>query len=78
MNAVISMPLSLLMPGERARVARFPSGEEAQKRLAGMGIRPGCEIEIMLCSGDQLVLALDHARIALPRALAQKILVSSV
>ncbi len=75
MNAA-PMPLPFVNPGDRVRVAGFSRGGETEKRLAGMGVVPGCELQVMQREGEHLVVAVGHARLALGHAMAQKILVT--
>jgi ferrous iron transport protein A len=72
------MSLSLSTPGQTLRLVGFTPGFDATQRLSGMGLAIGRRIRVVQQEGGNLVLAMDNTRLALTRALAQKILVIPV
>jgi Fe2+ transport system protein FeoA len=72
------MPLPLATLGTPLCIEGFAPGFDAQKRLAGMGIATGTRLQVLQQEGGNLVLALGASRLALSRAIAQKILVAPV
>lgn len=77
-TASVAIPLPFANPGEPVRVTGFAQGRDIEKRLAGMGLTPGCEIHLMHTDGGNLVVAVGNSRLALGHGLAQKILVTPV
>lgn len=78
MNSATLLPLPLATPGVPVRVAGFTQGRDVEKRLAGMGLTLGSEVELLQQDGGNLVLAVGNTRLALGCGLAQKILVYPV
>ncbi|MDR0996912.1 MAG: ferrous iron transport protein A [Zoogloeaceae bacterium] len=80
MNASQSaaMPLLLAEPGESFQVAAFLHGQPPEPQLAEVGIVIGATLTLVACEEDGVVVAKEDARLALGRAVAQKILVIPV
>jgi Fe2+ transport system protein FeoA len=76
MNSAALLPLPLATPGVPVRIAAFAQGRDVEKRLAGMGLTLGSEVELLQQDGGNLVLAVGNTRLALGCGLAQKILVT--
>ncbi len=75
---VDSYPLSDAKQGERVVIQAFQGGPAARMRLMTMGLRVGDGVEVLTnLSQGQVVLAVDHSRLALGRGLAQKVMVRS-
>ncbi len=71
-----TLPLALVSPGERVRIARVAGGEELNRQLMDLGLVLGAEAEVISSGGGPLVLAVKGSRVALGRGAAHKILVT--
>lgn len=70
------MPLTMTGVGQWVRVAGVCGGCEARERLADMGLLEGSELQVIRSSGGgPMMIGVRGSRLALGRALAQKILV---
>ncbi len=73
------LPLTAARQGERLVVREVAGGSNVRVRLMTMGLRVGDEIEVITnLSAGQVVVALDHNRLALGRGLADKIMVRAL
>lgn len=72
-----SFGIGLARLGSRVRVAGLTGKHPAlAKRLAGMGIYPGCELEILQREGGSLIVRVGQSRVALGAGMVHKIRVS--
>lgn len=71
------MALSEILPGTHAKILRIEGGKEVRKKLLGMGIVPGADVEILLrrSSGPMLISVMGQ-QICLGRGIAQKVKVA--
>ena len=76
--AADAFPLSMLGPGERARLLKVNAGDNLTNRLNAMGLTPGVELMVIQDAGGPLLLSVRDSRLALGRGMAQKILVEIV
>jgi ferrous iron transport protein A len=68
------MTLDQLPAGQRAKVASVPGGVGLRRRLAGMGLTPGAEVESVISrGGGPIVVAVRQTRLALGRGVARHI-----
>jgi Fe2+ transport system protein FeoA len=70
-------PLSTLIPGERAVVARIDIPPEQRGRLMEMGLLPGTSVELVRFAplGDPVEIKLRNYHLSLRKHEAEKILV---
>jgi ferrous iron transport protein A len=69
-----TFPLRLAREGERVRIATLGGGPGSADRFAGMGLRPGAELQVLCNPMDgQMVVALGDTRLFLGGGLAQAI-----
>ncbi len=61
--------------GARARILRINGGQLVSRRLLGLGLRVGSEVELVHHRGGGVVIASSGNRIALGGGVAEKILV---
>jgi len=73
-----AFPLSMLGPGERARLLSVNAGENLTSRLNAMGLTPGIEVTVIQDAGGPLLLSVRDSRLAVGRGMAQKILVELI
>jgi len=73
-----AIPLSMLAPGERARLLKVNGGEGLTSRLNALGLTPGVEVSVIQDAGGPLLLSVRDSRLAVGRGMAQKILVEIV
>ncbi len=66
--------LAQLPPGARARIAEIQGGRELTRRLLGLGLRIGSEVELLHQRGRGVVVASAGNRIALGGGVAEKLL----
>ncbi len=68
------MTLDVLPPGRRAVVASVPEGVGIRRRLAGMGLTVGTEVQSVISRGrGPIVVAVRQTRLALGRGVAHHI-----
>lgn len=72
-----AMPLIFVNKGEKARVQQINGGDTFSKKMMEMGFYKGMEIEIIRNDNGPLIIGLDGSRIALGRAMAQRIMVQA-
>ena len=67
-------PLSQLVAGAAARLARRELGEAEARLLAAMGLSDGCRL-VVRAHGDPCIVEVRAARIGLAREVAERLLV---
>ncbi len=77
-RALRALPLSMLGPGERARLLSVNANEGLTSRLNAMGLTPGVEVTVIQDAGGPLLLSVRDSRLAVGRGMAQKILVEII
>lgn len=65
--------LSDMATGDRARMVLRGGDVRYTRRCAELGLLDGCEVSIVQSSGGPVVLAIRGSRIALGRALAERL-----
>ena len=70
-----TLPLTMISPGETARIVAFKGGTSLKKRLTDMGLVCGQDIQVLGKSGP-IILNVKGSRIAIGKGIAQKILVT--
>ena len=70
--------LDTLPIGGRARVVLIQGGSNLQRRLLGLGLRLGSEVEVLHHRGHGVVIACAGNRIALGGGVAEKLLAESL
>ena len=70
------LPLTMLPPGQPARIVEVRAGRHLKDRLAGLGLLPGNTVKVLRDNGGPLLLAVGETRLALGRGMAHKILVT--
>jgi len=65
--------LSNLLPGSRARLVWVSNERALTRRLAELGLLVGAEIEVVQATGGALVVAVRGSRLAVGRALADRL-----
>lgn len=73
-----ALPLSMLGPGERARLLSVNASEGLTSRLNDMGLTPGVELTVIQDAGGPLLLSVRDSRLAVGRGMAQKIFVEII
>lgn len=75
-----ALPLTALLPGERAKIVALGAGSGRQRHLRTMGIREGKTVEIIasLPASGPLVLEVEGTQIAIGRGMARQILIQKV
>ena len=72
-----SFPLSVGRAGEALCVARMPSGKGVSERLAGMGIQPGDQLQVVQNQGGSLLIeTAAGSRFVIGGGMADKIFVT--
>ena len=71
------MPLTLLNIGEKAHIVGLSCGPKLKKYLMELGFCLGKKIEVIQSSfGDNIIVAIEGARLALDRKMAHQINIS--
>jgi ferrous iron transport protein A len=69
-----SLPLAMASIGEKLRIVKLKGSEGTVRRLIGMGLVPGIEVQIISNSGGSVIVAIGDNRIGLGAGMAQKIM----
>jgi ferrous iron transport protein A len=69
-----ALPLVEMPLGSRVRIAALRGGREMGRRLLGLGLRVGSEVEILHRRGGGVVVSTGENRIALGAGVAERIL----
>ena len=74
-SAVTLVPLVTLPVGSRARIEQMVGGRQMTRRLLGLGLRVGSELQVLQQRGRGVVVASHGVRVALGGGVAEKLLV---
>jgi len=84
-TAIADMSMDLLKAGlgERLRVVSLGEGKRCRRKLCSLGVRPGCELELVQCPKGRgecgcCIVACGKDRIAIGKGMAEKIMVEKV
>ncbi len=69
------MPLSMLAPGEEGTIRKIAGRDEVRSHLAQMGFVVGAAVRVVNALGGTLILQVKDSRVALDKAMANRILV---
>lgn len=71
------MALSEILAGTRTKILKIEGGKEVRRKLLGLGIVPGADVEILLRrkSGPMLIAVMGQ-QICLGQGIAQKVRVA--
>ena len=69
------MPLSMLAPGEEGAIRKITGKDEVRSHLARLGFVEGVAVRVVNSLGGNLILQVKDSRVALDRAMANRILV---
>lgn len=72
-----SFPVAMASIGEKLRIVKLKGSEGTVRRLIGMGLVPGIEVQIISNSGGSVIVAIGDNRIGLGAGMAQKIMCTS-
>ncbi|MEJ1365886.1 MAG: ferrous iron transport protein A [Candidatus Sedimenticola sp. (ex Thyasira tokunagai)] len=78
MNSKCDTTLNTVPVGARARICRINGGKEIARRLMGLGLRVGSEINVLQHRGKGVVVANAGNRVALGGAIAGKLLMCPI
>lgn len=70
--------LDTLPIGGHARIAAIRGGRKLHRRLMGLGLRVGSEVDVLHHRGRGVVVASDGNRIALGGGVAEKLLIETL
>jgi ferrous iron transport protein A len=73
-----SFPLAMASVGERLAIAKLKGTEGTVRRLIGMGLLPGTQLEIISIANGSVIVALGDNRIGLGAGMAHKIMCTNV
>ncbi|QMS86510.1 ferrous iron transport protein A (plasmid) [Nostoc edaphicum CCNP1411] len=77
-NTGKSFPLAIASVGERLAIAKLKGTEGTVRRLIGMGLVPGSELQVISIANGSVIIALGDNRIGLGVGMAQKILCTNL
>ncbi len=69
------MPLSMLDPGEEGDIRQINGRDELRAHLAQLGFVVGTRVRVVNALGGSLILQVKDSRVALDRAMANRIIV---
>ncbi|MCC3474932.1 MULTISPECIES: FeoA family protein [unclassified Microcoleus] len=69
-----SFPLAMASVGDKLRIVKLKGSEGTVRRLIGMGLVPGIEVQIVSNSGGSVIVGICDNRIGLGAGMAQKIM----
>ncbi|MEG4319736.1 MULTISPECIES: FeoA family protein [unclassified Microcoleus] len=69
-----SFPLAMASIGDKLRIVKLKGSEGTVRRLIGMGLVPGIEVQIVSNSGGSVIVGIGDNRIGLGAGMAQKIM----
>lgn len=72
-----SFPLAMASIGEKLLIVKLKGSEGTVRRLIGMGLVPGIEVQIISNSAGSVIVGIGENRIGLGAGMAQKILCTS-
>ncbi|MFZ5452144.1 MAG: FeoA domain-containing protein [Thermodesulfobacteriota bacterium] len=67
-------PLAQVPPGKRVRITGYHGGRMLRARLLALGLNLGREVDILQNNRGLIIVGLNGGRVALGRAISQKIL----
>lgn len=71
----VTIPLSMLRLGERARLSSVKANDGLTNRLNALGLTSGVEVRVIQDAGGPLLVSVRDSRVALGHGMAQKIYV---
>ncbi len=69
------MPLSMLAPGEEGTIRKITGRDDVRAHLAQMGFVVDAVVRVVSSLGGSLILQVKDSRVALDRAMANRIIV---
>jgi Fe2+ transport system protein FeoA len=72
------IPLASIKVSQEAVITSFDALNGEASRLRDLGIREGSRVRIILSGPNQMIVAVDQARVGLPRNVADLVLVRQV
>ena len=69
------MPLSMLDPGQEGDICQINGKDELRAHLAQLGFVVGTRVRVVNSLGGSLILQVKDSRVALDRAMANRIIV---
>lgn len=75
---VTDLPLAQVPSGKRVRITGYHGGRMLRARLLALGLNLGREVDILQNNRGLIIVGLNGGRVALGRAISQKILTSPV
>lgn len=70
------LPLAMVGPDERARVAGVRGGADLRQHLAELGFVEGSEVKVISRAAGDVIVFVKGARLALNRSMASRITVT--
>ncbi|NJE80879.1 ferrous iron transport protein A [Olsenella sp. SW781] len=74
--AASQLPLAMVGPDERARVAGVRGGADLRQHLAELGFVEGSEVKVISRAAGDVIVSVKGARLALNRSMASRITVT--
>lgn len=73
-----SFPLAMASIGDKLRIVKLKGSDGTVRRLIGMGLVPGIEVQIVSNSGGSVIVGIGDNRIGLGAGMAQKIMCANL
>ena len=74
--AASQLPLAMVGPDEKARVAGVRGGADLRQHLAELGFVEGSEVKVISRAAGDVIVSVKGARLALNRSMASRITVT--
>ncbi|HJF44233.1 FeoA family protein [Thermophilibacter provencensis] len=74
--AASQLPLAMVGPDERVRVAGVRGGADLRQHLAELGFVEGSEVKVISRAAGDVIVSVKGARLALNRSMASRITVT--
>jgi Fe2+ transport system protein FeoA len=79
MKRTTVVPLTALVPGQRAKLVRVEAGHQATHRMSELGLTHGVELEVLhRNSHGPLLISVRDTRLAVGRGMANKVMVELI
>ena len=69
------MPLAMASAGEEVYIKRVGGKEETRRFLETLGFVPATMVKVISKTGENLIVSVKDARVAISREMAQKIMI---
>lgn len=69
------MPLAMAAAGDKVYIKRIGGKEETKRFLENLGFVPGTMVKVISKAGDNLIVSVKEARVAISSEMAKRIMI---